>query len=36
MLEEYFKPFREKIIGINQTFVTPFGEKKIVYQLKPP
>ena len=31
MLEEHFKPFRENIIGINQTFVSPYGEKKIVY-----
>ena len=31
MLEEYFKQFRENIIGINQTFVSPFGEQKIIY-----
>ncbi len=31
MLEAYFLPFREKIIGINQTFKTPFGLKKIIY-----
>lgn len=30
-LENYFRPFREKIIGYEQTFVTPFGEKRIVY-----
>ncbi len=30
-LEQYFAPFRENIIGINQTFQSPFGEKKIVY-----
>jgi selenocysteine lyase/cysteine desulfurase len=30
-LESYFKPFREKIIGINQTFKSPYGEKKIIY-----
>ncbi len=30
-LEAYFKPFRENIIGINQTFISPYGEKKIVY-----
>lgn len=30
-LEAYFAPFREKIIGIDQTFVTPFGKKPIVY-----
>ena len=31
MLEEYFKSFRDKIIGINQTFKTPFGEQPIIY-----
>ncbi len=30
-LEEYFSPVRKKIIGIDQTFNTPFGTKKIVY-----
>lgn len=30
-LEKYFEPFRENIIGIDQTFESPFGEKKIVY-----
>ena len=30
-LEEYFAPFRANIIGINQTYDTPFGSKKIVY-----
>ena len=30
-LELYFQQFRENIIGINQTFVSPFGEKSIVY-----
>ena len=30
-LEAYFKPFRENIIGINQTFPSPYGEKKIIY-----
>lgn len=30
-LEAYFKPFRERIIGINQTFTSPYGEKKIIY-----
>jgi selenocysteine lyase/cysteine desulfurase len=30
-LEKYFKPFRDNIIGINQTFDTPFGTKKIIY-----
>lgn len=31
MNEEYFKPFRENIIGNNDTIVTPFGEKKLLY-----
>lgn len=31
MLEEHFKRFRENIIGINQTFVSPYGEQQIVY-----
>lgn len=30
-LEAYFAPFRAKIIGINQTYDTPYGTKKIVY-----
>ncbi len=30
-LETYFKRFRENIIGIDQTFTTPYGEKKILY-----
>lgn len=30
-MEEYFRKFREKIIGINHTFISPFGEKKLVY-----
>ena len=30
-LEAYFKPFREKVIGWNQTFETPYGIQKIVY-----
>jgi len=30
-LETYFKPFRDNILGINQTFESPFGTKKIVY-----
>ena len=30
-LENYFKPFRENIIGIDQSFISPFGEKKILY-----
>ncbi len=31
MLEEYFKNFKQNIIGENQTFKSPFGEKKITY-----
>jgi selenocysteine lyase/cysteine desulfurase len=31
MLEEHFKRFRENIIGIDKTFKSPYGEKKIVY-----
>jgi len=30
-LENYFKPFRDNIVGINQTFKSPFGEQKIIY-----
>lgn len=30
-LENYFSPFRENIIGYNQTFQSPYGSKKIVY-----
>ncbi len=30
-LENYFLPFRNKVIGINQTFATPFGNKNIIY-----
>ncbi len=30
-LEKYFNPFRENIIGINKTFISPYGEQKIVY-----
>ena len=30
-LEKYFTPFRENIVGRNQTFLSPFGEKKIIY-----
>lgn len=29
--EAYFEPFRKDIIGINQTFVSPYGEKRINY-----
>lgn len=30
-LEQYFAPFRENIIGINQCFDGPYGRKKILY-----
>lgn len=30
-LEQYFQQFRKNIIGIDQTFESPFGEKKIIY-----
>ena len=30
-MEKYFKKFRDGIIGIDQTFQSPYGEKKIVY-----
>ncbi len=30
-LETYFNRFRKDIIGIDQTYTTPYGEKKILY-----
>jgi hypothetical protein len=30
-LEKYFGKFRQNIIGIDQVFTTPSGEKKLVY-----
>tara|TARA_B110000003_G_C16622352_1_gene523614 strand:- start:44 stop:1516 length:1473 start_codon:yes stop_codon:yes gene_type:complete len=30
-LENYFHPFRENIVGKDQIFISPFGEKKIIY-----
>ena len=30
-LEKYFEKFRSKIIGIDQTFQSPYGEQKIIY-----
>ncbi|MCB0548431.1 MAG: aminotransferase class V-fold PLP-dependent enzyme [Phaeodactylibacter sp.] len=30
-LEQYFAPFREKVIGHNQHFETPFGPRRIIY-----
>ena len=31
MTEKYFDRFRKNIIGLDQTFTGPYGEKKIVY-----
>jgi selenocysteine lyase/cysteine desulfurase len=31
ILEKYFEPFRKNTIGIDQTFISPYGEKKIIY-----
>ncbi|MEZ4839996.1 MAG: aminotransferase class V-fold PLP-dependent enzyme [Flavobacteriaceae bacterium] len=31
LLEQYFDQFRKNIIGIDQTFISPYGEKKIIY-----
>lgn len=30
-LEKYFEPFRKNTIGYDQTFTSPYGEKKIIY-----
>lgn len=30
-LEEYFAPFRENILGVNESFEGPYGRKKIIY-----
>jgi len=30
-LESYFEKFRKNIVGIDQTFITPYGEKRIIY-----
>tara|TARA_R110001583_G_scaffold23999_4_gene88007 strand:- start:331 stop:1833 length:1503 start_codon:yes stop_codon:yes gene_type:complete len=30
-LETYFQQFRKHIIGVNQTFQSPYGEKEIIY-----
>ena len=30
-LEQYFLPFRNQIIGVNQTFESPYGEQNLVY-----
>ena len=30
-LEQFFNQFRENIVGINQTFQSPYGEQKLIY-----
>ena len=30
-LEKYFNHFRKNIVGINQTFTSPYGEQKLMY-----
>jgi selenocysteine lyase/cysteine desulfurase len=30
-LEQYFKQFRDQIIGVDQTFVSPYGMQKLIY-----
>ena len=30
-LERYFQQFRKNIVGVNQTFQSPYGEKEIIY-----
>ncbi len=30
-LESYFQQFRQNIIGIDQTFVSPYGTQNIIY-----
>jgi len=30
-MHNYFEKFRKNIIGIDQTFMSPFGEKRILY-----
>ena len=30
-LEPYFAPFRRRVVGIDQTFPSPYGEQRIVY-----
>ena len=29
--EKYFEPIRKNIIGIDQSFITPYGKKQIIY-----
>jgi len=30
-LEDYFRTFRENIVGVDQSFQSPYGERKIIY-----
>lgn len=30
-LEEYFSQFRDQIIGVNQTYTSPYGEQSLIY-----
>ncbi|MCT8138347.1 aminotransferase class V-fold PLP-dependent enzyme [Anaerobacillus sp. CMMVII] len=30
-LERYFKGFRKNIVGVNETYLSPYGKKKIIY-----
>ncbi|QMU65129.1 MAG: aminotransferase class V-fold PLP-dependent enzyme [Flavobacteriaceae bacterium] len=30
-LEKYFQPFRDQIIGVDQIFISPYGEQKLIY-----
>ncbi|QOY35523.1 aminotransferase class V-fold PLP-dependent enzyme [Anaerobacillus isosaccharinicus] len=30
-LERYFKAYRKQIVGVNESYLTPFGKKKIIY-----
>ncbi len=30
-LEQHFSRFRDNIIGINKTFISPYGEQKLIY-----
>ena len=31
ILEQYFNKYRQNVIGIDQYFISPYGEKKIIY-----
>ena len=30
-LEQYFDQFRKNIIGVNQTFISPYGGQNLIY-----